>query len=519
MFDYPKDYHENLRFRARMLEDVARDAQYRAIIKKLFHEDVLFAFNCIFWTYNIKDYPEMPQRPFLLYDFQEKIVLNLCEAIEKGEDVLFEKTREMGLSWILVTLFLWYWLKTHPGNEFHIGSHKEEKVDKKGDMSTLIEKARYNLYRIPAFLLPEGFKQVKHDNYLHLYNPETGSSIRGESNNASFAAGGRYKAILFDEFPRWEHTDESAWTSASDATRCKVCVGTPWERGTNCHFFRLKEQKAGKIKVYTILWHLHPLKDQAWYDLQKATRSTVDLAQNIDINYDIAKGLAHFSEYNPSIHRRKLLYIPHSTVYRLWDFGYNFPAVLFTQIDTFDRWLWLKFIMGRFVELSDFADHVLMKSYLWFPQAKQFEDICDPAGFHKSDKEGAKSSVDILHAKKIFPRAGTGSKNRMSMVIRNKLTNLIKGMPALIINEEQPDEPQGCMETESMYYFHRGFQGSLTAHRTKPMQWEKDNYFDHGFDAAGYGALTLFPQFKEEYVKQRDPYAPAIRKEGTWMSV
>jgi len=39
------------------------------------------------------------------------------------------------------------------------------------------------------------------------------------------------------------------------------------------------------IHKISLRWSLHPLKTQARYDYQKATRTSLDLAKEIDISY------------------------------------------------------------------------------------------------------------------------------------------------------------------------------------------------------------------------------------------
>jgi len=184
-------------------------------------------------------------------------------------------------------------------------------VDKKGDMRTLLEKVRYALYRLPPFLLPKGFKRNVHDNFMRITNPETGASITGESNNPNFSTGGRYAGILFDEFAKWESSDESAWTAAGDASPCRIPVSTPF--GAGGMYYKLMTE--GKIRKTTIHWTQHPekslglycvwpppnVKDKdsgklhgwepevelrsPWYDKECERRTPTEIAQELDIDY------------------------------------------------------------------------------------------------------------------------------------------------------------------------------------------------------------------------------------------
>jgi hypothetical protein len=227
--------------------------------------------------------------------------------INDKRDLVLEKSRDMGASWMVIDTFTWFWLNPEGGADFLLGSRIENYVDKAGDMRTLIEKARYTIYRLPHWLIPEGFNRSKHDNFMRLLNPETGSTITGESNNANFSTGGRYAAVLFDEFAKWETTDIPAWTAAGDATPCRIAVSTPF--GAAGRYYDLVTD--GATDKITLHWSLHPEKAEnlacvypkpeeaddtidlehtigltsPWYERECERRDDLEIAQELDINY------------------------------------------------------------------------------------------------------------------------------------------------------------------------------------------------------------------------------------------
>jgi hypothetical protein len=223
MINYPKERAENLAWRIKILRKCEEDLEYRAKIIRLFHEDIIFAFNAFYYTYDVRKKP-FHHIPFMTWDYQDEAILELQNCIKTGQDVAFEKTRDMGASWVVILVFHHFWSDPVGGGDMLFGSRIEDYVDKRGDMRTLFQKLRYAHYKLPRWLWPKGFSGRKHDNYAKFYNPETGSVISGESNNPNYSTGGRYIAVLFDEFAKWESTDEAAWTSAGDATPCRVAV-------------------------------------------------------------------------------------------------------------------------------------------------------------------------------------------------------------------------------------------------------------------------------------------------------
>jgi len=303
---YPKEYKENMAWRAKILIRCREDQTYRLKVKALFYSDVLFAFNAFFFTYDVREGKEH-QQPFCTYLFQDEVILSIVDHIEKGKDLLIEKSRDMGVSWMVILSYLWFWLKPEGGADFLLGSRIEEYVDQKGNMRTLMQKARYSLYKLPKWLQPKGFRESVHDNFKKLLNPETESSITGESNNPNFSTGGRYRSCLFDEFAKWEHTDKSAWSDAGDATPCRLAVSTPFGAGGQYYDLVTNETK----EKITIHWSLHPKKAEglycaypkpeeaedvvdtdnwiglgsSWYDEEKIRRTATEVAQNLDIDY------------------------------------------------------------------------------------------------------------------------------------------------------------------------------------------------------------------------------------------
>ncbi len=306
MIDSPKLKDENLFYRASLISDADNDKQLQAAIYEQCKKDILYWINAYCWIYEPRQeqYKQLgfdtPHLPFITWDYQDETILWVKNKIESGEDGLIEKSRDMGVSWIVLTVLLWFWNFDGPGNDFLIGSRKEVYVDKQGAMDALFPKLRYQLRRQPGWLLPKGFDLKKHSTYLFLTNPETGSYIKGESNNKFFSTSGRYKGIFFDEFAKWEHTDETAYQSASDATKCKLTVSSAF--GKNNMFYKLRAKVVGVVEKLRLHWNSHPLKDEIWYAAEKLRRSKEDLAAEVDIDYTASITGKAYGSFKYDIH-------------------------------------------------------------------------------------------------------------------------------------------------------------------------------------------------------------------------
>lgn len=310
---YPKDRQENIRFRAQLLDMCAKDKDARGYVWEMIKRDPLFTFNVLFYTYDPRT--KVKDEPFITFPFQDETILKINSWIENGENGFIDKSRDMGATYMVLYVFLWRWL-TKKGEKFRLGSRTEDYVDKSGDLSTLFEKLRYCLDRIPGWFLPAGYDRKKHSTYMRLLNPELGCAIIGEATNANFARGGRENAVLFDEFQAWEMADE-AWRSASDSTKCKISLGTPDGAGNKFAELSRTEEVKNKVRLH---WSLHPHKAvtneshlekqknlglvdinsnapagcyidingkirSEWYDSESSTRDKEDVAANLDIDY------------------------------------------------------------------------------------------------------------------------------------------------------------------------------------------------------------------------------------------
>lgn len=304
--NFPKDHKQNMLWRRNLLVKAHKDRSFRDSLITLFYDDILFAFNAFFYTYDVRLAPNH-NLPFCTFSFQDMVIKKLCKNIDQKNDLVIEKSRDEGLSWMVLLTFLWYWLNPEGGGDFLMGSRKEDYVDRKGDMRSLFAKLRYTLYKLPMWLRPEGFGRLN-DSDRKLVNPLTFASITGESNNESFSTAGRYRAVLFDEFAKWKQTDTHAWTAAGDATPCRIAVSTAW--GTNNKFFSLVKER--RTEILSLYWYLDIRKNEGahcpfpkpikppyatgpWREQELQRRGQREVAQEIDGNY-VGSGFNAFAE-------------------------------------------------------------------------------------------------------------------------------------------------------------------------------------------------------------------------------
>lgn len=218
---------------------------------------------------------------FITYPFQDEIIMWDAWCCEQGVDNLLEKSRDMGATWMLVVNDIHDWLFGQEKIEIRWGSRKEDYVDTRGDMDSIFEKFRFVLKYMHPWMLPKGFKFQEHDLTMRLINPETGSSITGESTNSSFGRGGRKYRVRFDEYAFWD-CDKESWEGCADVTKCRTAISTP--NGSGNHFAHLANET--NIEKRSIHWSLHPVKNLGAYYLSGKEEVPIDVSRE-SVIYDI----------------------------------------------------------------------------------------------------------------------------------------------------------------------------------------------------------------------------------------
>jgi hypothetical protein len=239
--------------------------------------------------------------PFKLFQYQKDFLKRLQWCYENDENMLVDKSRDMGATWCVLYFIFWRWL-FEKNSTFLIGSQKGDDVDKFGNPNCLFGKYDIMLDWLEAkysFLLPRGFNRNKHRNTMSIKNPQNQSYILGDSNTGDFSRSGRCNMIFMDEFASWEN-QEAVWSAVADTSPCNVMVSTP--KGMSNTFAQLRF--GGHIEHFEMHWRLHPGKAKdakqdpitknwtsPWYEREVYKRSTEDgqllqtIKQELDINY------------------------------------------------------------------------------------------------------------------------------------------------------------------------------------------------------------------------------------------
>lgn len=262
-FRAPADVRENVLYRRWLLKRADAEPAVRAALLAACADDPVFWIDSFVWQYNPNAHGSASQLqgPFVTWDFQVNVVKEVFDAIAHRTDLLIEKSREMGASWLVELCFLHKCL-FRPVQKFLVISRNKEAVDRAEDPDCLFWKIDYALGLMPLWMTGRVKRRV-----LGISFRKTGSKIFGQATTAKAGVGGRATAMLIDEFSQIEMGHEVLARTA-DTTGCRIFSGT--HVGAATAFAKLATPPSATRKV-VVHWSQHPDKRRGLYRYNPAT--------------------------------------------------------------------------------------------------------------------------------------------------------------------------------------------------------------------------------------------------------
>lgn len=305
----PKDPLKNLQWRAELLAEADKDKDFQVDLYTASSQSLLFWVNAFVFTLRVMEtkdgavqQAEDKHIPMVTWDIQDQHLLRIEHAIDGGESLLTDKSRDMGATWDHLVVLTHRFLFRDDESHLMI-SRKEEAVDNLAglpknypngslaDPGTLFGKIDYILSRLPEWMLPKIMRKK-----LHVINTDSRTRIDGESANATAGSSDRRASLFLDEFAKVEEA-ESIKRSTRDASLCRLVCSTPNGAGTTFSKWRL----GGQIPVFVLPWWEHPEKGlgryvkqdaqgrwqirSPWYDAEDLVRSPREMAIEIDMDH------------------------------------------------------------------------------------------------------------------------------------------------------------------------------------------------------------------------------------------
>lgn len=276
-FDFKNpDYTAVFKWRLEKLAKIRQDPKLLEALKVYYRDhpaDFINDWGCTFDPRNVeKKLPAVI--PFVLFDRQREWIDWVLGKWQHSEPGLTDKSRDMGLSWLSVSLGATLCL-FNKGMVIGFGSRKEEYVDKLDSPKSLFYKGRMFLNLLPAEF--KGSWNLKDcAPYMRIKFPDTGSAMSGEGGD-NIGRGDRASIYFVDESAFLERP-QLIEASLSQTTNCRQDISTHNGPGTVFHQKILE----GKIDVFEFDWRSDPRKDEAWYQKQVEELDPVTLAQEVN---------------------------------------------------------------------------------------------------------------------------------------------------------------------------------------------------------------------------------------------
>jgi len=320
----PKLHQPNLEWRGKLLRQARKDVILQRDLAAASKQSILFWINTFCFTYkqhdiNIEGETKVrpnPHYPFLTWEIQDEAVLEIKKAIEEGYDLLIDKSRQLGASWLCTVIFHWFWLFV-PESTLLEMSRVRDYVDQAGNMKALFQKHDYINRFLPEWMRPvDCMPGRKHRTKMHMANVYNNSVIDGESTTEHAGSGDTRKAILLDEFAKVRN-GQAMRSATADVAPCRIINSTPF--GAATEYSRWK--KSGQVKVFVLPFWEHPEKGKGryvhqddngkyqirspWFDRQAERRSPKEMAQEI-LMQDIQSGDTFFD--TDALEKHKVLF-------------------------------------------------------------------------------------------------------------------------------------------------------------------------------------------------------------------
>lgn len=326
----PKQFEKNLEYRRKILERAEKDEGLQRELWAACSLSRLYWLNTFGWTFVPHIYIDarkrpnpLPHQPFITWSIQDYFVGELGNAIDIGEDLGADKSRQMGVTWLIIAVLSHLWLFRSDVKISEL-SRIEDYVDKFGNDKCLFWKHDYLHERLPNWMRPPScLPGEKHRVRMLIPNILNGSVIDGEATTKNAVRGGVRNVVFSDEFGACEN-GEAMIKAIGEATSCWLVNSTPIAGSA---YSRLVQ--SNRMKFLKMPWWEHPNKGEGryirfnegvkkweirspWYDIEDEEHDQAYMAQEHDMNHLLA-GQTFFDNQILEQHKLKFGCLPQLT--------------------------------------------------------------------------------------------------------------------------------------------------------------------------------------------------------------
>ncbi len=302
-FFLPKAVAANEAWRAKLRSACCTDNGLRRAVFDACQHDILFFFNALGWLFDPRG--DCVDQPFVTWPHQDTVILAIDQCIktslssfgarERASDVIIEKARDQGATWILLWVYAYY-MVFKKGFSGGLVTRDEATVDSNSNKGALMYKLDWALRKLPKWLLhPSAISRNVTDHVLLLKT--TGSLCKGYAATGVAARGERHSVFGMDEFAFFGDGDDwSVLASTQYVTNCRIILST--YNGDSNAFFHCANDETSVAKQ-VLDWMDNPVHGSMQYKLVNGTPVARDAAEQpmIDLYWqDEKKMLANIGK-------------------------------------------------------------------------------------------------------------------------------------------------------------------------------------------------------------------------------
>jgi hypothetical protein len=334
----PKQKENNVIWRMELLKRAESDEGMQKDLLAACAESLLVWINAFGMTYHQFDVDpdgkriesDHPNQPMITWPIQDELFDTFEECLATGQDILLDKSRDMGASWCCIFFLHWLILFRKEPCELLEMSRNESYVDAPGNMKALMQKHDKINEFLPDWMRPpDCFRGQANRRHLHWHNPITGSNLDGESTTRHASRGDRRLIGLLDEFGAVMHGSEMR-AASRDACLMRIINSTSVP---GSEYNKWRSDPTANIKKFVMPFYEHPEKGKGryvkkaksgkweirspWLDHEEATRGHKFLATEV-LREDTEPGLSFFQEQVVDTHITLNVRPPNASYHIKW---------------------------------------------------------------------------------------------------------------------------------------------------------------------------------------------------------
>ena len=221
-------------------------------------------------------HPQRGSIPFKAYNYQQDLLRDFTDY--RFNIIL--KARQLGISTITAAYIVWLML-------FHRDKNILVVATKLATATNLVRKVKKIMKNLPVWMQ---IASITVDNRTS-FELSNGSQIKGSSTSGDAGRSEALSLLVIDEAAHVERLEE-IWTALyptlSTGGGC-IALSTPNGVGNWFHKACVdSENGTNNFYMTTLMWDVHPDRDQKWYEKETKNMSKRQIAQELECNFNVS---------------------------------------------------------------------------------------------------------------------------------------------------------------------------------------------------------------------------------------